>query len=639
MILQALQRLALQEHLVGDPDFEIKPVSWRVNLRADGSLVGIEDLRQEVSHGKRTKRVGKDVQVPMQFYRSGSVPPPFFLVDNAKFVFGKKTGNTEFEPQQGREFSERFRRLVGLCAEETEDPDALAVVQFLKQYPPGSTEISLPEEAVGNDLFAFRVGTGEFVHLRPAVQQWWKRQRQSSLQPGSKYQCLVTGKYFGEIQQFPQVSNVPGAPKPIKLISFNQNAFESYGLKRNENAAVSREAGEQVAAALNRLLQPQPHDGSGKPLKKRHLRLPGDTAVCFWSAQPSQATSSFLDELPDLLEGEDEAAVSNVYRSVWHGTPVDLHSPEAFFVLTLSGAQGRAIVRDWLESSLESVIRHLAEHFRDLQVVRAAKPRKGSSPSPTVPLRWLMNSLAAEGKSEPPGSLESAFVRAAFLGLPYPFQLLQHALVRSRVETGRGEWSDTARQDARASLLKAVLNRRRRFDSQAASRYQEVSPDMNANHSSPGYNLGLLMASLERLQSLALGNVNASIVDRYFSAASSTPRVVFVRLLKNAQHHARKGRDKDDRRERALVLRCERIIDQIADRFDVEPGRGTAKSNGLPSHLDLEQQALFVLGYHQMRHWLWMTNDERGTWESEHPDAPAAFRWLKQPVDTESLVV
>ena len=92
---------------------------------------------------------------------------------------------------------------------------------------------------------------------------------------------------------------------------------------------------------------------------------------------------------------------------------------------------------------------------------------------------------------------------------------------------------------------------------------------MNPNYDNPGYRAAALMAVLERLQSAALGQVNTTLVDRYFSAASSTPRMIFVRLLRNAQHHARKARDSDDKRDRDVAFLCGRVIDWIADRFDV----------------------------------------------------------------------
>jgi CRISPR-associated protein Csd1 len=169
-------------------------------------------------------------------------------------------------------------------------------------------------------------------------------------------------------------------------------------------------------------------------------------------------------------------------------------------------------------------------------------------------------------------------------------------------------------------LIKAVLNRRRRLDPKTA-KYKEVKRDMDPKNDSPGYSLGLLMAVLERLQQTAQGDLNATVVDRYFSSASSTPKIAFVRLMKNARHHARKV--KDDPERRGMVYRIERMMDELAERFD-------PRSNGFPANLDLEQQGLFVLGYHQMRKWLWMKKEERSEWEKDNPDAPRAFIWAKE---------
>lgn len=75
-----------------------------------------------------------------------------------------------------------------------------------------------------------------------------------------------------------------------------------------------------------------------------------------------------------------------------------------------------------------------------------------------------------------------------------------------------------------------------------------------------------------------------------------------------------------------MVYLLERIIDELAGRFD-------ARSSGFPAHLDLEQQGLFVLGYHQMRKWLWMNKEERTEWDKDHPNAPPAFIWSKEKAE------
>ncbi len=641
MILHALRQLAIEERLIGDPDFEIKPVAWWITLDAEGHLVGIEDVRRNLNEGtkRKPKYEGKPTLVPRQPIRT-SGDSAFFLVDKAEYVLGLDPAGKRAASKLEQRAS-LFREAVSQCASCTGDAGAKAVFAFLE----GLAKDRWPVEAWAaqqqpspNELFAFRLGLDEqLVHNRPRVAAFWKQKRLLSdpTVEGGAFRCLVTGEPVGEVALFPLIKRLPGGTSSgVALVSHNARAFESYGLRGNENATISRTAAEEAATALNRLLHPDyPHpDRPGETLGRRFVRLCADTVVCFWTAKGRSEAATFLDSLGGLLEGESEMEVSEAYRSVWCGRHVEIKEPAAFYALTLSGTQGRAIVRDWFETSLGDVVVCLAAHFADLEMARHAKSKKGTDQTPAVPLRWLMQSLAAEGRSEPvPGSLEAAFIRAAFTGIPYPFQLLQRALVRARIEAGGGDWIAAARRDARAALIKAVLNRRRRFDPQAGSRYPEVQPLMNPSNDSPGYALGMLMAVLDRLQGAALGDVNATVVDRYFAAASATPRNVFVRLLRNAQHHARKAEDADDKRNRAAAFRCGRIIDHVADLFEVDRKRYPPQRNGLPVHLDLEQQGLFVLGYHQMRHWLWMNHDERAKWEDAHPDAPRAFRWLKDP--------
>jgi len=114
-------------------------------------------------------------------------------------------------------------------------------------------------------------------------------------------------------------------------------------------------------------------------------------------------------------------------------------------------------------------------------------------------------------------------------------------------------------------------------------------------------------------EELALGNVNASIVDRYFGAASATPRAVFVRLLRNAKHHERKAQD--DPKRAGFAVRLKRDVDEIASRFN-------PKENGFPAFLPLEEQALFILGYHQQRHALWTRRGGDEAAPAVAPDTP-----------------
>ncbi len=643
MILQALKQLADAEHLCENLDYELKRISWRIVIDVDGKLISLADYRLNLNEAtnKKPKYVGRWAFVPRQPTRtSGDLA--FFLVDKAEYVLGIDPAGR----QKAKKLLARralFQQAIVECAEQTNDKTVKAVAAFLNQVhqEPAIVKNQLNfEHLEPNDLIGFVIDS-QWVHDREAAKKYYSAQRASgSDDPESDpYQCLVTGESVADVPLFPLLKKVPGGTSSgVALVSHNSNAFFSYGFKGNDNAPISRKAAETCGCALTRLLDPDYPDPQNldSALGKRHARLGANTIVCFWTKQSDEESGPFLDVLTPIIEGQNEKDVTTAYQSIWHGKPAPLKNPNDFYALTLSGTQGRAIVRDWLETSLAEVNKHLANHFADLKICRNTRPKKGEALTPAIPLYWLLNSLAAEGRSEPvPPAVEASFVRSALQGSKYPFQLLQRALVRARAEAGKDDWANSMRRDARAAILRAVLNRQREPDPDFKD-YPEVDEEMNPMLDSPGYSCGMLIAVLERLQALAIGDVNASIIDRFFAAASASPRSVFVRLLKNSQHHYRKAKDDSDPKKRGGARYMERLKDEILSRFDVEGSHNKASyptSLGFPLHLNLEQQGLFVLGYHQMRHWLWMPKDERKKWEKQYPDAPAVFKRKRQEED------
>lgn len=607
MIIEALYQLATRANLVPDLDYEVKPVAWLVPVTSDGKLLPFRGTHvMSGQTGKKAKPVPKSFAVPRQPLRT-SGDCAFFLCDKSEYVFGELPLASEGAMRATEKLAMRFalfRDQVRDCVETTRDTAATAVLQALDDVAAGRQAVSLPAECQPNDLFAFLYtpDVDRLVHERAAIRDFWAEQRRQAEGVGDQFQCAITGRMMGAPGNFPKVKRVPGGTSSgVSLVSFNARAFESYGLSSNENAPISRAAAEASATALDRLLHPAYPDprSPDRALPRRSLPLSEDTIVCYWSAD--DRGEAFVDAFAPLLEVSDARLVGDMFRSIWSGRTVELGEAGAFYSLTLSGAQGRMVVRDWLETSVADAARNLAGHFCDLEIVRnTPAPRERPLPS-QLPLPVLLAALSPFGKREGiPASLSSDVVHAAIRGTPYPFSLLQRALERTRAEIGRSDWADLERRDARASLLKAVLNRRRRAN-RATAAYPEVTIGMDPTNTQPGYLLGRLMAVIERLQQLALADVNASVVDRYFSAASASPRSVFVRLLKSTRHHARKAKDEPSTAGGARWL--ERQLDEIAAPFD--PGH-----NGFPAWLALEQQALFVLGYHHQRHALWTKREQ-----------------------------
>lgn len=105
---------------------------------------------------------------------------------------------------------------------------------------------------------------------------------------------------------------------------------------------------------------------------------------------------------------------------------------------------------------------------------------------------------------------------------------------------------------------------------------------------SPGYHLGRLMALLEDLQYAALGKVNTTVTDRFYGSLSSTPVMPYRALMNGAQAHLSKLRK--DPSKKGLHGLFERRIAEISLHL-----------KSIPATLDLENQALFSLGYYHQK--------------------------------------
>ena len=108
---------------------------------------------------------------------------------------------------------------------------------------------------------------------------------------------------------------------------------------------------------------------------------------------------------------------------------------------------------------------------------------------------------------------------------------------------------------------------------------------LNQDHPETAYQLGRLFAALEKTQEdLPGSSPNSTIRKKFMGSASATPSVVFPRLLSLHQHHLAKLEYPGQRVKR------DKLIGEICGRF-----------TSFPTHLPLEAQGLFFLGYYQQR--------------------------------------
>ena len=572
------------------PGFGPAQISFAIVLNADGHVVGVDDLRTTEGKKLRPLTVPAAPQPPK---RTVAVASGAFW-DKTSYVLGRTAIDPAASPARRARDDDRLAKertafvarhdvLLG----ETDDIGCVALLRFLRTWQTDAYD-TLPHAAAMLDQnVAFRLaGETGFIHDRPAARAALFA-KASTGDAGMESMCLVTGESGPIARLHPSIKGVPGAQSSgAALVSFNLDAFNSYGKTQGGNAPVSEAAAFAYATALNALLAPSGTNDKGWTTYRNRVRL-SNVTVAFWAetAEAEEVASVFLAP-PPADEATETDALGQILRDMAAGKPLREAAPRVkpgtrVYVLGLSANAARLSVRFWMEQSIGELARRFTEHWADLRI----------EPPPRLwppPIRALLLELAAQGEAENvPDHLNGEFTRAILSGSPYPRSLLTQAIMRIRADQDH-EDKKTGRtrekvSDLRVALLKACLARAYRKG--LITEYVPVSLDLASTN--PAYRLGRLFSVLERLQRAALGQRNATIRDRFYSAASATPAIVFPTLVRNARNHSKKVRSTTG------VGLAEWFEDHITDI--------TSGLDAFPKTLPLEEQGRFALGYYHQR--------------------------------------
>lgn len=563
MILHALtqyyQRKAESDGGVAPEGFENKEIPFIIVIDKQGKFIQLEDTREL----KNKKKVARTFLVPKGLGRSGSKSYEVsnLLWDHYGYVlaYAGEKGQEQADKQHAS-FTTNVNELKQALPD---DEGVAAVAAFLASTEEKSKVMQAANWAecakVKGCNLSFRL-VDEAVDLvcqSKAVQAYVSQANQTQSNNVQKGICLVTGKPAPIARLHNAVKGVNAKPAPFT--SVNLSAFESYGKEQGFIFPVGEQAMFEYTTALNTLLAGE-----------NRFRIGDVTAIC-WSAKPTPLEKHLASLINGGGKDNPDAhidAVKSLYKSLYNGKYTEPDGKEKFYLLGLSPNSARIVVRFWHETTVAALSESIAAWYDDLQMVRGE-----NSPYPEyMPLPRLLGNLVLDGKMENlPSDLIAQITDAALNNRVLPVSLLQAALRRNKAEQKITY--------GRASLLKAYINRAIRVG--RLKNMKELTMSLDRNRQDIGYVLGRLFAVLEKTQAEANPGLNATIADRYFGSASSTPIAVFGTLMRLLPHHL----NKLEFEGRAVQLQWE--IRQILEHCQK-----------FPNHLNLEQQGLFAIGYY-----------------------------------------
>lgn len=559
MLLQRLREYAETREDFPPAMYQNGIVRYVLRLDAQGNPQWMIDLA--TGQSKR----GLERMIPNCVRSSGD--RPILFADHAEYTFGMPREQTEKSTANAHRRFRLYQNLVKECADKSSDPAVLAILHFVTNSEPGQPSICFPDnfDPTAKITFEVNLDTQNVWPIDlPSVRSFWA-DRMASGDTTKLMQCLICGGERPPVASLPvQIQGIPGGqPTGMALISANEEAFESYGLERSRVAPTCEECGHRVGTALNILLRQ----------RDTHLTVKS-LAYVFWTSKP--VTFDFSA----MLTQADPTEVRQFLTSPWHGkTP--FIEPTHFYAAALSANNARIVIRDWIETTLDTTQHHLQRYFQLQEMVdRVGKPR-------WFPIWQLVDATLNKTQKQPDPlpQAEEVLLHFAFQGGSLPQWLLYQVIRRVLVE------HDV--RPAQAALIKMVLLstqifNQERDESKAGGERKHILVELDLTSMDKAYLCGRLFAELEEIEYQAMGDISNTITDRYFGTALSAPASVFGRLLRRAHPHL----SKLSTTKPGASYRMEESLQQILACFE---------DKTFPTILTLIEQGRFTLGYYQQK--------------------------------------
>ncbi len=566
---QAYDRMAIDGH-VPSFGFSSQNISFVISLNADGNIAGPPADIRDLS-GK--KPVPLSLQVPQPVKRTSGIAPNF-LWDKTSYVLGITAGEGKRLKDEHQAFKDFHDRVLG----NTDDEGLRALLTFLRNWNsddfaglpwPEALKTSLLDQNVVFALETERLDK-RYLHDRPAAKHIWAQLASSDEK--SEAICLITGERGPIARLHPSIKGVWGGQTGGgSIVSFNLDAFTSYGHEQGDNAPISEAAAFGYTTALNTFLA-----------KGSHNRIQiGDASTVFWAdasdADVADEAEAIFGSLFSEINEAHEARfnIKPVLEKLRDGKPLKELRPKLaddkvrFYVLGLAPNAARISIRFWYENDFGK----LADDYQNfLADMRIEPPDRDEN----IALWKYLRETAVLGKAENvQPNLAGDWMRAILTGGDYPLTLLTSVLMRIRAD---GQIS--AR---RVSIMKAILIRNWKS--------KEAPVALDLSNTNKGYILGRLFAFYEQIQSVALDyKVNASVKDKYYASASAQPRKVFSFLERGSANHL----SKIGKRRPGYKINLEKQVGAIMDLMQ-------PSADPYPIAFSTEEQALFGLGYYHQR--------------------------------------
>ena len=577
-MLKAFYDYAIRNDLVLPPGYCNKTIQAYVSLSREGQFLGIilGDDTPVLSPDIGSLANGKEKCNPIVEKRSVIFKDASDLEDKAKM-------KRDFYYQVLEEGSDCVPEFE-ICVKAAQDEKTLLEI----------SEALNENKIKGSERISFIVD-GKKIVKAEGLRDWWNIYRKKFIHAEKKQKtiCLITGEDTVPMETVPPVTGlavVGGHARGDALICFDKGAFCSYDQKKSANAPVSETAFFAVKAALDHLLKKAPVLANMKFVHwyEQDIVAENDPVLSANFLGINMLVDEEEDEEISAEEKKNKARssekqASKLIKSVKTGEKIP-HLLSQYTIILLSGVNGRVMVRQYEHGSYEELQRNIDLWNEQLELKALNGIQNEKSKKLSARLLCLLKNHNSESKiwdrvSKELSGITQAIIRAIIHGtsLPDAVALRSLAYIRSQMLENDENQTSMKIPDATAcQWLKVWLMRKRKEN--------EIMSEYDPKNKNAAYHCGAAMAVHAAIQNVAMKNVNATIVQRYYSSASQMPALVLGQISRLSAYHLEKIENEWLRKQYEEALN----------------GAYCAIGNEIPATLTLEQQAYFALGYRQM---------------------------------------
>lgn len=571
------------------PGYSKGKITFEIQFDKKGKVVDVLDIRESIPITKKGKITNKpfptSLTIPQAKDKTRELTP-FFLWDNGKYILDLQKSVDIAKGTDKKEYFESSCILHNEILKENTQEEAVIIKKFfnMKNTTQRDNVLSILKNKYadlgkkGFDIFnfVFKIeGSTKYFHDLDYMKKVWDAYYKNSIKDNPIAVSLVDGVSKPIALLHPKIKGLSGQSTGGSLIGFNDEINCSYGKKNGLNAAVGVDEAHSYATFFSHLLNDENHN----------IKL-GKVTYVFWSnnKKVDQSLSSYLKNSKEMTSKE----VFDLLNSMKEGISLQVSKESTVDNLYIIGVvtnSARIVRVDAFEQSIDYFVENSKKHIEDISMIDRDNKN-------TIPALWhILSSLHYDGKLDNvnPKVIRDYF-RSMITGQKYPQELLNviQRLKRSNDKKRIKKSKFSALNPVRLKLLKGLINRN--FKGGIMNTLDETREDVP-------YLLGRELALYVKTQVDGSGNLNASVEDKFYASAMTTPSKVFPYLRKLSVHHISKMK----RKMFGWGEKRNREISNLVGRIPVP----------YPNRLNDVEQSIFMFGYAQQMNWLNMSKDEK----------------------------